>query len=267
MPILQTLTIVLKVVAYFTASCLVDQTLGISTALGYYFGPLPPFYYAATYAPRRTEPVTVVIPIDLKNVDDIYATAILTPQLHGANGLSQSENISKVIAAEMVNIFGVTHEIQLTANASDVQQFARNISMADSELTKTACLLPSHRWSWLHHLMGHGPLSKIFRAFVMFLLCHDYAMNRAYVVCPTMTLVAGAMFYGLQFRVKNLRKIVRLSKKLSNAEDLTLVLTDKATGAEERATRAEEAMHEMQSQYAEAIRLIGEEVHVMCGLM
>lgn len=244
-----------KLAMYIASLCFIVEQTGISTALAPYYEPFRPYHSAETYSPTKSDPVQVVIPVRLQTWNDMYQTAFTQSQRQNTNDSNHTGYVSSVLAAETVNILGVVHEVQLTANASSILEFAYKISAAEPQRIKSACF---DRWYWLRTSTGYNKLDRIWRAFVMFLLCHDYVMNRAHVAIPAIPLIGGAMFYGWHFRVKTLRKIMTLSKNLSIAENSVAFLASQVALTEEKATRAEEAKEELGRNYAEAMIFKGE---------
>lgn len=226
MPTAQLITRVLHFVASITTPLAVYT---IAYGVVPFYGPLPPVHARLFDAPQP-KPATVRVSLYLNEINEAHFTPIIDP----IRDDNPQDHTSMVLTSAEIDVSGTTQRLELTAQHSEVLDFALKVTEAISTSAEHPCVSSALRWAWLQKLATFEILGPLIRGLAVFFLCHNYVMSSIYVACLALILVAGAVLYGLYYKVKDLRQIVMMSQELavSKAEagshtlDFTLNVTN-----------------------------------------
>jgi len=235
-----------------------QQTGFISSALVPYTGSFQP------HTPPKPPPTPASLVVKM-NVDPLRPH----PDFGNVDGISVILNdTSNVVAYEQANVSGTVVKIMVTANSS-THCFPVNGTTTKAASTTS---LPSRTMTWLIST-GTDLLQFILRRMADLAFLHNTSMSTASMACLAVPLTIIAAFVGYQgyLGVQHVRQIYTTNAELASRErerEVQLVHLDEAVSLnlnkvallEGRATRAEEAKERLQQQYAEALRLKGEEI-------
>lgn len=241
--VLQSIEILATILTLYTGSKAVVPFMGT-----------PSTFNAPIFDIVKPEPSTFVLPTDVEIVDHANPAPV-TDSLNG--NLSQPEDRITLISVK-TDFSGVFRDILVTAERSDIHQFATDVTEAMSTSTQEACITNALRWVWLDKLATFEPFGYLLRLLAAIFTCHDYVVKSIYVACPAIILVGGAIFWGWLHKVKDIRKVVMTSQKLTESEKQRMVLEDDLTHVKSQMEAAQAAKERAEAQHVDVQKCLGE---------